>query len=153
MEISVEKQPDSRWVTVQVPLVSELQPRHDADVSRALPTLESIPPAEWEATPRSVQALVLALLKALDRQHPQSDALESKVTALESMVTTLEEKLRTNSSNSSKPPSSDPPGTLKRDPKEPPTRGKKRKKGAQPGHPGHHRALIPIDQLDALVPC
>lgn len=59
----------------------------------------------------------------------------------------LEEKLRTNSRNSSQPPSSDshrPPA-----PKSP--TGKKR--GAQPGHPGKARTLLPSDQVTHVENC
>lgn len=51
----------------------------------------------------------------------------------------LREKLESNSSNSSKPPSSDRGN-------KPPARKKKpsgRKRGGQPGHPGHRRKLFP----------
>ncbi|MFC1586924.1 IS66 family transposase [Planctomycetota bacterium] len=67
--------------------------------------------------------------------------LEERITALEVEVT----RLRKNSSNSSKPPSSDivKPKTLK---------GKKgkRKIGGQPGHPKHDRIPFTQDQLDAV---
>lgn len=48
-----------------------------------------------------------------------------------------------NSSNSSKPPSSD---IVK--PKNKPKNGRKRKRGGQPGHPRHERPLFPDDQVD-----
>lgn len=67
-------------------------------------------------------------------------------------IAELEEQIRLNSSNSSKPPSSDGPGGGKksgRRPKKP--SGKKR--GAQPGHPGHHRPLAPEDELSQIVEC
>jgi transposase len=53
----------------------------------------------------------------------------------------LKEKLRLNSKNSSKPPSSD-----QKPSKEPPRKG-----GAKPGHPGHYRPLFSQEQVDAFV--
>jgi transposase len=49
-----------------------------------------------------------------------------------------------NSSNSSKPPSSD----IVKKPKDKPKDGKKRKRGAQPGHPRHERSVFSDDQVD-----
>jgi transposase len=57
---------------------------------------------------------------------------------LREQVVELERELRKDSTNSSAPPSSDPPGTPRL--KKPPT-GKKR--GGQPGHKGHRRAMVP----------
>jgi len=64
----------------------------------------------------------------------------------------LEEKLGTNSSNSSKPPSSDPPWA---EPKQNGCRGgkSKRGRGGQPGHEGSTRELLPPEQVDEFVPC
>ncbi|MEA3226223.1 MAG: IS66 family transposase, partial [Planctomycetota bacterium] len=60
--------------------------------------------------------------------------LQTKITQLEAMIA----RLQKNSSNSSKPPSSDivKPKAKKR-------KKDKRKIGAQPGHPRHERALFP----------
>lgn len=54
--------------------------------------------------------------------------------------------LTRNSTNSSRPPSSDPPGTKKG-----PTKPKsKRKQGGQPGHKGKNRKLEPAEEMDAI---
>ncbi|HEX2092423.1 MAG TPA: IS66 family transposase, partial [Longimicrobiaceae bacterium] len=50
--------------------------------------------------------------------------------------------------NSSRPPSSDPPQGPVR-PKAPPS---DRKRGGQPGHRGAYRALLPVEQVDEIVP-
>ena len=67
-------------------------------------------------------------------------ALQEQVVFLSKRVDELERRLAQNSSNSSRPPSSDLPGN-------PPPAGRsrksKRKPGAQPGHPPHWRALLP----------
>lgn len=67
--------------------------------------------------------------------------LRQRMVALENEVA----KLRKNSSNSSKPPSSDivkPPKPLV------PLGGGKRRIGGQPGHPRHERVAFPPEQID-----
>ena len=92
-----------------------------------------LPQADWEATPPSVHALVLALL--------------TQVQQLQTQVTELQAQLTRHSGNSSRPPSSDPPSAPPRP--APPSSGRKR--GAQPGHPGQHRELLPPDQVSELI--
>jgi len=101
-------------------------------MSELVPPL-GIPPADWDATPPSVRAVLLALL--------------DQVQALQTRVTDLEHQLKRHSGNSSRPPSSDPPTAPPR-PRDTPTG---RKRGGQPGHPGHQRALLPPGQVDALI--
>src|SRR5438105_10175499 len=85
-----------------------------------------LPPKIWAATPAAAQALIVAL---------------------QERIRELEAQLGQNSSNSSRPPSTDPPHTPPR-PKAPPTG---RKRGGQPGHRGAFRALLPAEQVDAIV--
>jgi transposase len=73
--------------------------------------------------------------------------LEARVAQLEARVADLEAKLNQNSTNSSKPPSADPPGVKRAPPK--PKSGKKA--GGQPGHPKHERA--PVDRPDHVREC
>jgi hypothetical protein len=54
--------------------------------------------------------------------------------------------LTRNSSNSSRPPSSDPPGMKKTQAK---TKSK-RKQGGQPGHKGKNRKLLPSEEMDQI---
>src|SRR5688572_6054594 len=65
---------------------------------------------------------------------------------LQEQVRTLEEQLHQNSCNSSRPPSSDPPQSVR--PKRPRSQ---RRRGGQPGHPGHTRTLIPVEESDEIV--
>jgi transposase len=67
-------------------------------------------------------------------------ALQEQVASLEKRVAELERRLAQNSSNSSRPPSSDPPW---HPPPAKPSRKSKRRPGAQSGHPPQWRALIP----------
>jgi transposase len=84
---------------------------------------------------------------------------EREIARLTERVARLEEELRKDSRNSSSPPSQDPPASraerraaarerakqwAKRD-------GEKRKAGAQPGHKGSARKLLPEDQVDEIV--
>lgn len=79
---------------------------------------------------------------------PRCAALEQLVGELRDRIAALEDRLRANSSNSSTAPSSDPlwaPRLAK--PKKP--TGKK--PGGQPGHQGHYRTLLPVDQVDEVL--
>ena len=61
-------------------------------------------------------------------------------------VKLLEERINLDSNNSSKPPSSNGPGTPNRAQR----RASDRKRGAQPGHKGHSRAML--DESEVLCP-
>jgi transposase len=58
--------------------------------------------------------------------------------------------LTRNSTNSSKPPSSDGPAVKLRPRR--PKKSKKRNPGGQPGHKGTNRDLIPIDEVVQVIP-
>jgi len=75
------------------------------------------------------------------------EAVVDLLLSLDSRVQHLEGKLAKNSTNSSKPPSSDivKPGKKKKGKK-----GKKRKIGAQPGHEKHERTPFPQEEIDQL---
>ena len=73
--------------------------------------------------------------------HQQCEHIEK----LEKLVASL----RQNSTNSSKPPSSDGPGTKKKTKK----RKSRKKQGAQPGHKGKKRTLLPPEQMDTIHDC
>jgi transposase len=66
---------------------------------------------------------------------------------LEARVAGLERRLKRSSGSSSLPPSQDPPSA----PKRPGGRGSGRGRGAQPGHEGRYRRLVPPDQVDEVV--
>lgn len=82
--------------------------------------------------------------REIERLRTENAELRAQVAALLARVADLEEKLRANSSNSSRPPSSDPPGAP-RPPRKEPTG---RRPGGQPGHKGATRALLPPEQVD-----
>src|SRR5438093_13310315 len=93
----------------------------------------------WNTVPNAAQAALLAVF-ASDRE---------RIAELERRIKDLEARLQLNSTNSSKPPSSDPIG-LKRKPPTPPSQ---RKRGGQPGHPKAFRALVPPEKLHSSTDC
>src|SRR5215471_1166146 len=98
-----------------------------------------IPEPLWSRIPADAQAALLDAWKAM----------QDRITALEATVRDLQARLQLNSTNSSKPPSSDPIG-LKRRPPTPPSR---RKRGGQPGHRKAFRALVPPEKLRSSTDC
>jgi transposase len=98
-----------------------------------------IPDELWAKVPPDAKAAIVAILLAM----------QQRVNELETRVRDLEARLKLNSNNSSKPPSSDPIG-MKRKPPAPPS-GKKR--GGQPGHRKAHRALVPPEKVHESIHC
>jgi transposase len=81
---------------------------------------------------------------ALEQQFEQFYA---QIAQLQAQVAQLQSELaaaKKNSSNSSKPPSSD----IVKKPKDKPKHGGKRKPGGQPGHQRHERPAFPPDRVD-----
>lgn len=80
----------------------------------------------------------------IENQQTHIDRLEARIKALEA-------KLNINSTNSHRPPSTDPPSKpSKAQEKRAKRRARKtkaRKQGAQPGHKYHKRTLVPIEDL------
>jgi transposase len=74
-------------------------------------------------------------------------AMDRRVRQLEARVEKLERELSRDSRNSSRPPSSDQPGRVSKPGKDPSGRGR----GAQPGHEGHGRELLPACAVDEMV--
>lgn len=94
--------------------------------------------AEAEAIYCAGREVVVEVLLRMDRQIQQ----------LTARVERLEAEVRKNSRNSSLPPSSDPPGGA------PPRREKgrsPRSQGAQPGHEGKGRELLPCWAVDDVI--
>ena len=83
-------------------------------------------------------------------QLPQTVAeCHAVIAQLLERVKLLEERVNLDSSNSSKPPSSNGPGKLNRAQR----RASARKRGAQLGHKGHARAMLDESEVDRLVDC
>src|SRR5688572_22200491 len=93
----------------------------------------------WEQTPPEAQAYIRTLAARVE-------TLTSMVHALQEQVRTLQEQLNQTSRNSSRPPSSDPPQAQR--PRRP--QGQRRR-GGQPGHSGHTRTLLPVEDVNEVV--
>ncbi|NLW50699.1 MAG: hypothetical protein GXY85_07615 [Candidatus Brocadiaceae bacterium] len=93
-----------------------------------------------EARIEVLEASLLKLEARLEEMEAHNVQLEARNAELEREVA----RLRKDSSNSHKPPSSDivkPPAATRR-------RGKKRHIGGQPGHPRHERTPFPPEEID-----
>jgi transposase len=86
-------------------------------------------------------------VEALVELSARLEAQDAQLAALSERVEELEQRLKRDSSNSSLPPSHDPPWLGKRAR----SRGTGRKAGAQPGHHGHGRSLFPIERVTEIV--
>jgi transposase len=98
------------------------------------------------------------LERQVERQQREIEKLREQVAERDQQIADAEKRIadlerqlalrRRNSTNSSKPPSSDGLAGEQR----PRGRGHKsqRKPGAQPGHPGHHRLLVPTPEVSAV---
>src|SRR3954465_13099403 len=78
----------------------------------------------------------------------ENAALRAENAVLHERAQELEARLGQTSANSSRPPSSDPPQAPAK--RRPPPSGRKR--GGQPGHRGACRGLLPVEQVDVIVP-
>jgi len=86
--------------------------------------------------------------------RPSDELLAQTPEPVREYIAALEARLRQDSGTSSRPPSSDPPKTQaqRRAPPPPVDReGEARRRGGQPGHPGHHRLLLGEERVDRLV--
>jgi transposase len=108
----------------------------------------TLPPAPDLSAP--VSAPVPApLLEQLATLRLENAALREDNAALQERIRELEARLDQDSSNSSRPPSSDPPQPQA--PRQRQTLRSGRKRGGQPGHRGAFRALLPVEQVDEIV--
>src|SRR5205807_9889299 len=73
---------------------------------------------------------------------------DARIAELEKRIAVLEARLGVNSSNSSLPPSANPPEA----PKPVVKKKSRRKRGAQRGHPPHLKQLLPPERVDRVVP-
>lgn len=112
---------------------------------------------EWEQLPTAVRTTLLSLrqqVRLLEIRHTayekQLATLREQVAIVEDLkaeIAELRERLGQNSSNCSRPPSSDPPSYKAKPPREP----KGRKRGGQSGHQGSARRLLPAEAVDQVV--
>ncbi len=99
----------------------------------------SIPRHIWDSFSDEARAVVGAIVAGL----------EQRIAELNQQVQDLKARLDQNSTNSSRPPSTDPIG-VKRKPPAPPSR---KGRGGQKGHPRRMRALVPPERLASVTDC
>jgi len=112
---------------------------------------------DWNHLPNVVRTTLFALrqqVRLLEIRHTayekQLAALREQVAVVDDLkaeIAELRERLGQNSTNSSRPPSSDPPSYKSKPEREP----KGRKRGGQPGHQGSARTLKPETEVDHFV--
>jgi transposase len=91
--------------------------------------------------------------EAITIAHSDPEVIVEVLLQHSARIEELERKialLTRDSSNSSKPPSSDGPGAKLRPRR--PKKSKKRNPGGQPGHKGANRDLIPVEDVDHVIP-
>jgi transposase len=85
----------------------------------------------------------------IDSLAADNEQLRQRLVCQEGQMALLQEQVKLNSRNSSKPPSSDGPSRAIRSQRQ----ASARKRGAQKGHPGAYRKLLPEAQVDAIHEC
>jgi transposase len=95
-----------------------------------------------------LQVLLGAALERIGQLLKRIGQLKERNAQLEEENAQLRERLGQNSTNSSKPPSEDPPGTVRLHKKK---KRRGRRPGGQPGHPKHERVLVPSEQVQRVV--
>jgi transposase len=103
--------------------------------------------AIYEQGRDAVVSVLLALSAQNERLQAQVEMLTARVARQDERISTLERQLGRSSRNSSKPPSADPPGAPPRCTKD----SSARKQGAQPGHEGKGRPLLPAWAVDETI--
>lgn len=81
----------------------------------------------------------------------ENQRLRKEVVALKKRIAELEAQLGQNSSNTSRPPSSDVPGKGRPAKKPAKPKNGRRKRGGQRGHPKHERPLVPLEDVKDVV--
>lgn len=107
--------------------------------------------ARIERLERRVDALLATVAEQAAKIEAQAATIKeqaARIAVLEAENAELRRRLGENSSNSSKPPSSDAPKDRAARPGSPPS-GKKR--GGQPGHKGSKRKLLPPDKVNSTT--
>ena len=98
-----------------------------------------LPEVLWRTASPEVQAAIVVLVQYYEQQ----------IAELKQQVKELKDRLDQNSSNSSKPPSTDPIGVKRR----PPVPPSKKRRGGQKGHPRRMRALVPPERVASVTDC
>lgn len=107
--------------------------------------MEALQPIDWHARFVELEAKFIKLEARCEQLEAENARLRVENAQLKAKVQELEEKLNTNSSNSSKPPSQDP---FRKTRSSSPTG---HKPGGQPGHAGHARKMHPPEEVAKMI--
>ena len=102
-----------------------------------------LPPELWDRIPSEGQAALWLMVESYEQRIA---ALEAALVAGKGEVCELQAQLGQSSRNCSRPPSTDGPQVKRKPPRAP----SGRKRGGQPGHPVHQRALLPVEAVDEV---
>lgn len=103
------------------------------------------PPPPVARTLEEANAIIANLHAENLALRAENGALKERVAALEALVAELIARLEQNSTNSSRPPSTDPPWSKPK--RKPPEQPSGRRAGGQPGHEGHAREAVPPERV------
>jgi transposase len=106
-------------------------------------------PEVWEHIPAEAQAYIRTLEARVGALEETVESLKATSQQVEATVNRLREQLQQNSRTSSRPPSSDPPQAVDQRPRREPSG---RRPGGQLGHEGQTRALLPVEEVDVVIP-
>ena len=98
-----------------------------------------IPVHIWDSLSEEARAVIGTVIVGFEEQ----------LADLKQQVQVLKARLDQNSTNSSKPPSTDPIGVKRK----PPTPPSKKRRGGQKGHPRRMRALVPPERVASVTDC
>ena len=114
---------------------------------------EAVPEQLWRRIPLKVRRILEELCQQLRAQARDLAELRRQLGRLKEENEDLREQLNSNSSNSSKPPSSDRGKNPRRQGRKPGKKGSGRRRGGQPGHPEHPRKLFPSEECEKQEEC
>ena len=112
----------------------------------------SLTPDELRRENERLRKEIEQLREKVDESGKQIADRDRLITDRDRQIADLERQLagrKKDSTNSSKPPSSDGPAAARR--LKPARSCGRRKPGGQPGHPGKHRRLVPPERVDQVV--
>ena len=123
------------------------------------PAPSEIPEEIANAVGEAGRVWLMALLRRVELAEAHAARLEQELLAARERIRLLEEENRVlrarlggDSSNSSRPPSSDGPGAKAKRRRRGKRKPSGRKAGGQPGHKGVTRELRPVEEADRVVP-
>ncbi len=101
---------------------------------------------DWQRTPIPVQTVVVSLW---DQVRKLQQVVEQQGEQHAARIAALEERLARRQGRGKGSPPAGKESSPKNRPKRP---SSGRSPGGQPGHQGHGRTLLPVDQVDGVVP-